>query len=334
MAIKKNIKVALPSADIEDFMAQNTSFHISLEEALQSDKPVRYVVGSDGVYLVRSNNVGTFIAKTDSVSGACKVRNQVQLHMPHRVPHELFQQIVAFFMAVYSEHKSEAAAQIFWDEEHEEYFVYIPKQEVTGATCKYYNDQQLMDNYPLVVDIHSHGSMSAFFSSTDDKDDKDLRVYGVVGKVNTPTPEYKFRFGHGDGTKEIAIQEIFDMPYDHVSFPQEWLDQVTEKKVTVKYSPTKGLFNVDSDGYKKPKTTSIELTKDNNIELVKDPYDGMFLYASTDKNKELANEELIDKCLTDLDSAEVYDLVAKLMAGGHSDIIEDCVTAYAYMGGI
>ncbi len=35
----------------------------------------------------------------------------------------------------------------------------------------------------IILDLHSHGSMKAFFSPTDDTDEQALRIYGVVGNL-------------------------------------------------------------------------------------------------------------------------------------------------------
>ena len=35
----------------------------------------------------------------------------------------------------------------------------------------------------ILLDLHSHGALKAFFSSTDDADEQALRIYGVVGNL-------------------------------------------------------------------------------------------------------------------------------------------------------
>src|SRR5256885_8021306 len=40
-----------------------------------------------------------------------------------------------------------------------------------------------------VVEVHSHHAMRAYFSNTDDRDETTRRVYGVLGRLDTPTPE-------------------------------------------------------------------------------------------------------------------------------------------------
>ena len=48
---------------------------------------------------------------------------------------------------------------------------YIPKQEVTGATVKNLDciDQEFIDTNRIVATIHSHSTMSCFFSATDEE---------------------------------------------------------------------------------------------------------------------------------------------------------------------
>jgi PRTRC genetic system protein A len=69
------------------------------------------------------------------------------------------------------------------------YSIRVPEQTVTGASVRY---EPVQD---AVVEIHSHGSMGAFFSSTDDADEQSFRIYAVVGKLHTGTPEAAFRLG-------------------------------------------------------------------------------------------------------------------------------------------
>jgi PRTRC genetic system protein A len=46
----------------------------------------------------------------------------------------------------------------------------------------------------VILDLHSHGNMGAFWSGTDDGDEQGFRAYGVVGRVDTK-PEIRLRLG-------------------------------------------------------------------------------------------------------------------------------------------
>jgi len=60
-----------------------------------------------------------------------------------------------------------------------------------------------------VLDIHSHGTMRAFFSGTDDRDELGLRLYMVIGRLDTLLPEVKLRVGVYGYFAPINIEEVF-----------------------------------------------------------------------------------------------------------------------------
>ncbi|HNT74362.1 MAG TPA: hypothetical protein PKH77_04990 [Anaerolineae bacterium] len=50
----------------------------------------------------------------------------------------------------------------------------------------------------VVMDVHSHCQMAAFFSGTDNADEQGFRIYGVIGRIFTQ-PEIRLRVGvYGD----------------------------------------------------------------------------------------------------------------------------------------
>jgi len=62
-----------------------------------------------------------------------------------------------------------------------------------------------------VVDVHSHGHMDAFFSSTDDEDEAGLRFYVVVGHVGDDNaPEIRCRVGVYGHHWPVPVETIFD----------------------------------------------------------------------------------------------------------------------------
>lgn len=63
-----------------------------------------------------------------------------------------------------------------------------------------------------VIDLHSHGAMDAFFSPTDDSDEKGFRIYVVIGKVDTDTPEILCRVGVYGHHMLIPADRIFEVP--------------------------------------------------------------------------------------------------------------------------
>lgn len=58
--------------------------------------------------------------------------------------------------------------------------VICPEQECTPTNCI------SLEQYPepAAIEIHSHGSMRAFFSSTDDREENGCRISTVIGRSN------------------------------------------------------------------------------------------------------------------------------------------------------
>ena len=71
-------------------------------------------------------------------------------------------------------------------------------------------------------------SMGAFFSSTDNSDDKhQITMSGVLGKLNTKTPESVWRLNLQGEEMRLKIEDIFSMEPEAVKVPEEWLKQVS-----------------------------------------------------------------------------------------------------------
>jgi PRTRC genetic system protein A len=61
-----------------------------------------------------------------------------------------------------------------------------------------------------VLEIHSHGSHAAFFSSIDDHDEQGLRLYGVIGRLGTERPEFALRVGAYGHFLSVPWETVFD----------------------------------------------------------------------------------------------------------------------------
>lgn len=80
----------------------------------------------------------------------------------------------------------------------------MPGQAQTPTALSFADDGQ------AVIDLHSHNSMSAFFSTTDDADEQGLRFYAVIGKIETWQPELRVRIGIYGHFLDIPADMIFD----------------------------------------------------------------------------------------------------------------------------
>ena len=195
-----------------------------------------YVIGADGLYMVRKNRVGLFTTKVAETNGS-KIPlvgngkqpvEGFQMTIENKIPYNFLLQTIAFFKKVLTEKKgAEAVVQIFYNTENDSYFFNIDQQGVSGGGAEMDRDADLETTHILVADIHSHNNMAAFFSATDNRDEKEARVYGVVGKVGNPWPDIKFRAGDGKGGWiDLTAYQVFATPDVEVEVPTEWMDKV------------------------------------------------------------------------------------------------------------
>jgi PRTRC genetic system protein A len=125
-----------------------------------------------------------------------------------KIPGSLFSEILRFFR---KDPRREAAAQIFYDDKAGTYELHFPEQKADVCTVIFDRDMLLESEKVLVMDVHSHGQMNAFFSSVDDHDEKGTRLFLVLGKIGGRMPAWKLRAGIAGHYRELAFSDVFDM---------------------------------------------------------------------------------------------------------------------------
>ncbi len=88
------------------------------------------------------------------------------------------------------------------------YRVIRPPQTVT-ATCVEYDEPDLPPGETVLLSFHSHHAMRAYFSRTDDGDERQLRLYAVVGRLGTPSPEVALRVGFNGHWLPLPWESVF-----------------------------------------------------------------------------------------------------------------------------
>jgi len=192
-------------------------------------KPINYVMTKKGCFEVRETPIGQMTVEVDEIpSLETELEEGIELHVPP-IPGSLLATTVEFFRAVYQE-KSEAEAflQFFYDREKEEYFLHCPVQLVSGAMVRFKRDPEMEARHLLVMDIHSHNSMPAFFSTIDDADEQEDRLYGVIGHVHHRIPQMEFRMGCAGRFVALDGRSLFTRPEAPMAWPKEWLERCHE----------------------------------------------------------------------------------------------------------
>ena len=80
------------------------------------------------------------------------------------------------------------------------------------------------------ADIHSHNTMAAVFSKTDDADEQGNRLYIVVGRLDQFYPEIAARICNGGAFWPIAPESVMESPYCDGAFSNEWLERIASQR--------------------------------------------------------------------------------------------------------
>lgn len=201
----------------------------SVEDAAASGKAIGFVPSDDGkVYEVRANKIGVFISEAERVSMMRKVRAGFIPALP-KIPYRMLSEILSFFKEYVTDTgELEALAYIYWSFVDSRYYVHVPKQQVSKASVDSSIPELDEDKFVLVMEIHSHNTMAARFSPTDDRDERATRLYTVVGRMDKVFPDITTRASVGGKYVEIEPETVFE-GFDG-TFPESWKDAVDIRK--------------------------------------------------------------------------------------------------------
>jgi PRTRC genetic system protein A len=115
------------------------------------------------------------------------------------IPRCLYDLALSLLMA---ERYQERYLAVTWEEG--EYRLMVPPQSADVSSVRY----EAVTS--TVLDIHSHGSMRPFFSLIDNQDEQGLKLYMVVGKLDTLLPEVEMRVGVYGYFAPVQIREVFN----------------------------------------------------------------------------------------------------------------------------
>jgi PRTRC genetic system protein A len=172
----------------------NTSQGISGEAGLYYD----YLTGTNGVFITAKNMFlsGMVQVVGGEIRGLLPVAPGLLLaHGP--VPQRIFDLALDVMLI---DPAKERYVGIVWADG---YHLYIPEQEASAASVTY----PVGTN--VIIDLHSHAGMKAFFSGMDDKDEQGLKVYGVIGTLNR-MPSLKLRLGVYGYFHPLSYLDVFE----------------------------------------------------------------------------------------------------------------------------
>lgn len=175
---------------------------LSKEEGLDGEPGLfyDYILAENGIFIRARNPLigGLICISPTEIRGLSPLEERIEL-VHGKIPVHLYDLSLSLFI---TSSDREQYFAITWENE---YRLRLPAQERNAASVQY---ECLPSS---IMDIHSHGRMKAWFSGTDNTDEQGLRLYMVVGRLDTLLPEVEIRLGVYGYFTPLCVEEVFDV---------------------------------------------------------------------------------------------------------------------------
>lgn len=108
---------------------------------------------------------------------------------------------------------------LFWFNLNDRWSMDVPHQLTRPASVVPVDNMDARGTSAL-IDLHSHGALSPFFSPIDNRDEQGFRIYAVIGEVDK-VPQLCVRVGVYGHYFDIPASTVFEMPDDIVDVYQD-----------------------------------------------------------------------------------------------------------------
>ncbi len=202
-------------------------------------KGVNFVVAKNGVFRVTVNRIGVFASRLIeskvplNVPGLIDLKEGVTLRLP-KIPFEHWLKVLTFYRDVHTKDGTEASILFFWNHnkiviprmyesgkvingvfEDGQLVIICPEQKNSSSLSEFHMDGMvnwLRENTTPLLETHSHHTMGAFWSATDNQNENMTQFYGVYGNIKDAAPKFLFRYVHGADKTDIPMWELFEKP--------------------------------------------------------------------------------------------------------------------------
>ena len=241
--IKKQSALALQLA------GQLVKHYVGAQAPEGYEKETNIVTARNGVFRVVKTPVAilkTQIAKMEKdcvIPGPAEMEEGAELLIP-KIPFKYWLMVLKYYRDINTKDKTEASVLYFWntnnvalpthygateaqaklglqgDEvkgliEDGQLIIYCPKQKNSGTLSEFHADPMvpwLREHTTPLLETHSHNTMNAFFSGTDDANENMSQFYAVYGKVADANPAFVFRYCSGQHKVVYDPSILFDFP--------------------------------------------------------------------------------------------------------------------------
>lgn len=227
------------------------------------EKEVTIVSAGNGIFRVRKTPVALFIQKISDakIPGVPDMKEEAILLVP-KIPMKYIVQILTFYRDVHAKDKTEACANFYWNHNNVpvpnydgvvqdgQLIVFCPFQRNSSAETNFESGVNtrgeeiawFRQNMSPLLETHSHHTMDAFWSGTDDSNENYPQFYLVLGKITSDQIRFEFRWCEGDKKMNKLSPSLL------IDWPQ--ITQVQEKfettKTTITVSSLEGSFLPES----------------------------------------------------------------------------------------
>jgi hypothetical protein len=199
---------------------------------------VYYVLAANGLFLVR--NHAFFRSSVPAPRFPSELAEHREGFTPHfpKIRQQLFERIVAFFAAVAEAYGSEAGVLLYWDPATRELHAVAPPQIATitpgyrgrgrPVGLHYEVPRWVPPTWLLVGDVHSHGELAAFASSTDQEDEHHYPgLHIVVGEIQREPPSFHVEAVVDERRFPLTLADVVEGYERRASdFPRQWLKRL------------------------------------------------------------------------------------------------------------
>lgn len=263
------------------FAAQMQGRHFGPQAPEAYDKPTNIVVAGNGIFRVVKTPIALFTSKITDIPAANRLpglpdmQEGPELLIP-KIPLKYLVMVLTWYREVYEQDKTEASILFFWNHADEEVptmweptqiqknagldgdpikglvidgklIVYCPQQKNSSSLSEFHEDTMvayLREHFTPLCETHSHHTMGAFWSATDNANENMTQFYGVWGNILQNEPNFLFRWVSGNSKVDIDPSILFDIPQIEkktvvtTTIPIPGVEAKVEE--TVEYSSFKG----------------------------------------------------------------------------------------------
>ena len=178
--------------------------HSIVKSRLPKDLPPGYLWAGNGIFrsVSRTEFNATIVHSLVTTPGLVELSSSFELLVP-QVPQNKVEAIIDH---INQYPDLEQLFYLYWRDTAWE--VICPEQECTPTSCI------CLEQYPepAAIEIHSHGSMGAFFSATDNKEENGCRISTVIGRSNNQLEIVSRVCAHG-----LFLDVASDQIYQHIN---------------------------------------------------------------------------------------------------------------------